>query len=149
MVSSALKKENGDSMKVTPNAKLTGYARNLRKEMTKEERHLWYDFLRNLPERVHRQRPMGPYIVDFYIASAQIIIELDGGQHYEASGISSDRRRDPYFADNGLLILRYSDADIWRNFRGVCEDILRKMEERKIFPWSKKNHPWPLRATPS
>ncbi len=118
-------------MKVTPNSKLTGYARKLRTEMTKEERHLWYDFLRDLPERVHRQRPMGPYIVDFYIASAQMIIELDGGQHYEATGMASDQERDQYFAANGLVVLRYSNADIWDNFRGVCEDILIKMEEQK------------------
>ncbi len=118
-------------MKVTPNSRLTGHARKLRREMTKEERHLWYDFLRNLPERVHRQRPMGPYIVDFYIASAQIVIELDGGQHYETTGMVSDQKRDQYFAANGLMVLRYSNADIWHNFCGVCEDILIKMEEKK------------------
>ncbi len=131
-------------MKVTPNAELTRRARRLRREMTKEERHLWYDFLRNLPDRVHRQRHMGPYIVDFYIASAQIIIELDGGQHYEDAGKMSDLRRDQYFMENGLLTLRYSNADIKGNFRGVCEDILQKLEIRKRSLQGKlTNHPRP------
>ncbi|MBQ5583241.1 MAG: DUF559 domain-containing protein, partial [Ruminiclostridium sp.] len=58
-------------------------ARNLRKEMTKEERRLWYDFLKGLPVTVHRQKVIGPYIVDFYIASSKTVIELDGSQHYE------------------------------------------------------------------
>ena len=64
------------------NTKLTTNAKELRKSMTKEERHLWYDFLKQLPITVHRQKPLGNYIVDFYIASAKLVIELDGSQHY-------------------------------------------------------------------
>ena len=62
---------------------LLSNARRLRKNMTKEERHLWYDFLRGLPVMVHRQKVIGKYIVDFYIAEANLVIELDGSQHYE------------------------------------------------------------------
>ena len=65
------------------NSKLTGYSQNLRKNMTKEEKHLWYDFLKKQPFTVHRQKVIGKYIVDFYIASYKTVIEVDGSQHYE------------------------------------------------------------------
>ena len=93
--------------------------------MTKEERHLWYDFLRQLPTTFNRQKVIGPYIVDFYCASAKLVIELDGSQHYEENGIVSDQKRDLFLSDLGLRILRYSNADVNRNFTGVCEDILK------------------------
>ena len=70
-------------MNNTYNAKLTSNAKRLRREMTKEERHLWYDFLKQLPLTVHRQKILGNFIVDFYIASCKIVIEIDGSQHYE------------------------------------------------------------------
>ena len=76
------------------NSRLSGNARALRKNMTKEERHLWYDFLKGLPIMVHRQKVIGPYIVDFYIAKANLVIELDGSQHYEEAGIKADQNRD-------------------------------------------------------
>ncbi len=92
--------------------------------MTKEKRHLWYDFLKSLDVTVHRQKTIGKYIVDFYIASANIVIELDGSQHYEEDGLASDYERDSFFKEKGLTVLRYSNAEVDRNFRGVCEDIL-------------------------
>ncbi len=117
-------------MNTLHNSKLTPNAKKLRREMTKEERHLWYDFLRNLPIRVHRQKIIGPYIVDFYIASAKIVIELDGGQHYEEAGQEQDRQRDAYLTENGLTVLRYSNTDIKQNFQGVCEQILQEIKLR-------------------
>ena len=68
------------------NGELVANAQKLRKAMTKEERHLWYDCLKLLPVTVHRQKILGNYIVDFYIASAKMVIELDGSQHYEDVG---------------------------------------------------------------
>ncbi len=115
------------------NGKLTAISKRLRREMTKEERHLWYDFLRNIPEMVHRQKPIGPYVVDFYIASAKIVIELDGGQHFEEEGHQKDALRDQYLNTLGILVLRYSNADVWKNFRGVCTDILLQIEKRCSF----------------
>ena len=70
-------------MNKTNNSTLTGNAKTLRKNMTKEERHLWYDFLKTLPIPANRQKVLGNYIVDFYIAAAKLVIELDGSQHYE------------------------------------------------------------------
>ena len=93
--------------------------------MTKEERHLWYDFLKTIPVTVKRQKPIGPYIVDFYIASADLVIELDGSQHYEEQGKEYDAKRDSYFSSLGIIVLRYSNLDINRNFESVCQDILR------------------------
>ena len=107
----------------TYNAKLTANAKILRRNMTKEERHLWYDFLKALPVMVHRQKVIGHYIVDFYIAEAKLVIELDGAQHYAESGKQKDAMRDAYLHSLGLTVLRYSNADVIQRFSGVCEDI--------------------------
>ncbi len=98
-------------------------ARNLRKNMTKEERHLWYDFLRDYPIRFRRQEIIGNYIADFYCSGASLIIELDGSQHCEDAAMIKDLRRTEYFESIGLQVLRFSNLDVMRNFRGVCEAI--------------------------
>ena len=105
--------------------------------MTKEERHLWYDCLKQLPVTVHRQKVLGSYIVDFYIASAKLVIELDGSQHYEAAGQIADSNRDAYLRSLGLTVLRYSNADVNDNFSGVCQDILRYLPEKSLLPKEK------------
>ena len=105
------------------NDKLTNNAKKLRKTMTKEERHLWYDCLKQLPVTVHRQKVLGNYIVDFYIASSKIVIELDGSQHYEEEYRERDRQRDASLQQMGCLVLRYSNADVNQKFDRVCEDI--------------------------
>ena len=105
------------------NPKLAPNAKTLRKNMTKEERHLWYDFLKTIPVMVHRQKVIGNYIVDFYIAERKIIIELDGSQHYEPQGKLADQVRDAYLKSLGMTILRYSNADINYRFEEVCSDI--------------------------
>ena len=112
-------------MNKTNNKKLTPNAKNLRKNMTKEERHLWYDFLKTLPITIHRQKVIGNYIVDFYCASAKIVIELDGSQHYKDKGLESDVIRDEYLKSLGLRVLRYSNLDVNKNFEGVCMHILK------------------------
>ena len=114
-------------MNNTTNPKLSPNARKLRREMTKEERHLWYDFLNLLPLTVHRQKVLGPYIVDFYIASQKIVIELDGSQHYEVTGQQRDAERDKYLQNLGCNVLRYSNADIRQRFASVCEDIYKHL----------------------
>ena len=99
----------------------------LRKNMTKEERHLWYDFLKSFPLQFKRQKPIGPYIVDFYCPKARLVVELDGSQHCEANGISSDIERDEYLRSQGLRVLRYSNADVNQRFNSVCEDIMKNL----------------------
>ncbi|MBR5380947.1 MAG: endonuclease domain-containing protein [Clostridia bacterium] len=95
--------------------------------MTKEERRLWYDFLRLLPVTVNRQKVIGRYIVDFYCAKRKLVIELDGAQHYEEDGAASDRERDEALKRLGITVVRYSNADVNRNFEGVCADLLKRL----------------------
>ena len=109
------------------NKNLKPYAQELRREMTREERHLWYDFLKKLPVSVNRQKVIGRYIADFYCASSKLAIELDGSQHYEDAGAEADKVRDEYFAEHGIQVLRYSNYDVNTNFEGVCEDIRKHL----------------------
>ena len=111
-------------MNTFANPKLTAFAKELRKNMTRQERHLWYDFLKTLPMTIHRQKVIGPYIVDFFIAGKKLVIELDGSQHYSLPGKQADEVRDGYLREQGLTVLRYANSDLDRNFAGVCEDIL-------------------------
>jgi len=111
-------------MQLPHNKGLLQNARALRKNMTKEERKLWYEFLRNCPGHFRRQQIIGPYIADFYSHAAKLVVELDGSQHYEQPGIENDHIRDEYFRSLGLGIRRYSNAEINQHFTGVCEDIL-------------------------
>ena len=105
------------------NKQLVPFARQLRKEMTKEERHLWYDFLRTYPVRFSRQKVLGKYIADFYSAEAKLVIELDGSQHYENSNVVKYAERSAFLEGYGLAIVRIPNNEITRNFRGVCEYI--------------------------
>ena len=105
------------------NTTLTPYAQKLRKEMTKEERKLWYLFLRTLPYVVKRQKVIGKYIVDFCIDSSKLIIELDGSGHYTESSEAKDKERDSYLRNLGYRILRFSNLDIQRRFQSVCTEI--------------------------
>ena len=91
--------------------------------MTKEERHLWYDFLRDYPLRFLRQKVIDNYIVDFYCHEARLIIELDGSQHYEAEGPLKDRIRTEKIENRNLTVIRIPNNAVNQNFRGVCEYI--------------------------
>jgi len=99
--------------------------------MTKEERHLWYDCLKQLPLTVHRQKVIGCYVVDFYIAQANLVIELDGSQHYDPDGQIKDAQRDAYLKAQGLTVVRIPNNAIKDNFSGVCEYIWRYIETEK------------------
>lgn len=96
-------------------------AKSLRKDMTKEERHLWYDYLRNKDIRFIRQKVFGKYIVDFYCPKAKLIIELDGSQHFEEQAIKYDSERTAYLEQYGIKIIRIPNNEINQNFDGVCE----------------------------
>ena len=102
------------------NPQLVPLAKQLRKEMTKEERHLWYDFLRNHPARFSRQKVLGKYIADFYSARAKLVIELDGSQHYEEGNVRKDAERTAFLEGYGLRVLRIPNNEVNQNFRGVC-----------------------------
>jgi very-short-patch-repair endonuclease len=91
--------------------------------MTKEERHLWYDFLRSYPIRFLRQKVINNYIVDFYCSDARLIIELDGSQHYEEKGLLKDKIRTEKIENRNLTVIRIPNSEVNKNFRGVCEYI--------------------------
>ena len=112
------------------NEEQTLFARNLRKNMTPEERKLWYEYLRTYPLRVMRQRPIDRYIVDFYCAKAKLVIELDGSQHFEPEGSAYDRERDCVLNKLGIRVLRIPNNEIKQNFRGVCEYIDGEIQKR-------------------
>ena len=109
------------------NPKLIGNSQALRKRMTKEEKHLWYDFLKRLPVTVKRQYNIENYIVDFFIPSAKIVIELDGSQHFEIEAKHLDNLRDIELSTYGIRVLRYTNMDIRKRFEGVASDILKNI----------------------
>ena len=103
-------------------------AQELRKNATKEENHLWYDFLRTYPVQFLRQKPFGPYIVDFYCHKAKLAIELDGSQHYEGNGPEQDKIRTAYLQEvEKIRVLRFTNLEIKQNFEGVCAAIDRQV----------------------
>ena len=103
-------------------------AKVLRKNMTKEERHLWYDFLKEYDTKFLRQKPIGNYIVDFYCAQAKLVIELDGSQHYKEINVEKDTERTKFLKQYGLTVIRIPNNQVTQNFSGVCEyiDLLLK-----------------------
>ena len=110
------------------NKKLVKNAQQLRKNMTPQERRLWYNFLKKLPFTIHRQHNIESYIVDFYIAEKKAVIELDGIQHRSPEHEEADKQRDEALAAWGITVLRYSNKDINRNFTAVVEDILQRLD---------------------
>lgn len=94
--------------------------------MTPEERKLWFLFLAKHPMRWYRQRVMGNFILDFYCAKAHLVIEIDGGQHYTEQGIAYDEERSQCLLQYGLNVVRYTNDDIKKHFKEVCEDINKK-----------------------
>lgn len=110
-------------MRELHNPELVHNSQILRKQMTKEEKRLWYDFLKDLSVPFYRQRVMGQYIVDFCCPSKKLVIELDGSQHYEDDAKQKDEERDKKLAEMGYTVKRYSNLDINKRFNEVCADI--------------------------
>ena len=105
-------------------------AQKLRREQTKEENHLWYDFLKTYPVQFRRQYPIGVYYVDFFCYQAGLVVELDGSQHTEPKAIAYDRERTAFLQQQGYAVLRFSNLDIWRNFAGVRQKIDETVKRR-------------------
>ena len=114
-------------MSLKYNQQLVGNAQNLRKNMTDEEKKLWYQFLKKLPFTVNRQKNIGNFIVDFYICSKNIVIEIDGRQHFSADHKVNDAKRDAELASLGLKVLRYSNKNVNESFVDVCSSILHNV----------------------
>ena len=112
--------------------RLKPLAKALRHNMTKEECHLWFDFLHDYPVRILRQKIIQGYIVDFYCAKAKLVIELDGSQHYETEIIEQDKKRTEILEAQGLKVIRFINTDVWDKFDDIKETIHREIEERLI-----------------
>ena len=109
---------------------LISRAKELRKQATPQENHLWYDFLRSYPVRFQRQKTIDSFIADFYCHAAKLVIEIDGSQHYEQQGQAYDRERTAILEHYGLEVLRFSNHDINTSFRAVCEQIDNAVKSR-------------------
>ena len=120
--------KQGVNTMIPYNRKLVYNAKWLRKNMTKEEKHLWYDFLKKIPFTVKRQHNIENYIVDFYIPEKKIVIEIDGIQHTAPKNAQKDEIRDEALAFWGITVLRYSNKDINTNFYSVINDIMEKLK---------------------
>ena len=105
-------------------------ARELRKNMTKQECRLWYDYLRTYPIRFQRQKTISAFIVDFYCHEAKLIVEVDGSQHYTEDGEAYDKERSALLREFKLEVIRFSNYDVDTNFEGVCFEIDRVVKER-------------------
>lgn len=104
-------------------------AQELRKNMTLEERILWYQYLRSYPVQWNRQKVIGSYIVDFYCKRAKLVVELDGSQHYAESGREYDARRTQFLNAQGFKVLRFTNAEVKTNLPGVCQVIDREVRQ--------------------
>ena len=118
-------------MNIPKDNKKLEIARKLRREMTPHERKLWYLFLQKYPVKIYKQRLIDRFIVDFYCASAKLVIELDGSQHYEEQGLADDAERSAILESYGLKVIRYSNREIDREFPAVCEQIDCIIKERQ------------------
>ena len=112
------------------NPKLKDRSRELRKNMTRHEKHLWYDFLKDYPIKWNRQRSIDRFIVDFFCFKAKLIVELDGSQHYMEDGIEYDTLRTDILEKYDLEVIRFSNIEIDRYFNDVCRAIDQKVKER-------------------
>ncbi|MBQ7123186.1 MAG: endonuclease domain-containing protein [Oscillospiraceae bacterium] len=112
------------------NKNLNESARILRKNMTPEEKHLWYDFLKSYPVQFNRQKVIGNYIVDFYCKTAKVVIEIDGSQHFEKETVEYDGKRTEYLNGQGIEVVRFLNKDIRNNFENTCAYINTIIEKR-------------------
>ena len=115
---------------IVKNYRLVDAAKDLRRNMTQQERRLWHTFLKQYPVRIYRQRIINNYIVDFYCHQARLVIELDGSQHYTDEGMIHDTERTEVLQRYGISVLRFSNKDVDNHFRSVCEMIDRVIRER-------------------
>lgn len=117
-------------MNIPKDNKKLEVARTLRKEMTEQERKLWYMFLRKYPVKIYKQRIIERFIVDFYCAPARLVIELDGSQHFEEQGMAYDAERTKILESYGLKVIRFTNREVDRHFHEVCKMIDHVINDR-------------------
>jgi very-short-patch-repair endonuclease len=107
---------------------LTQRARSLRRDPTPAEKKLWFEFLRDLPCKFTRQKPLGRYIADFYCSSLRLVIELDGDSHFDGRGERYDAARTEALSQFGVRVIRFTNADVLLNFEAVCGEIRKGLK---------------------
>lgn len=117
-------------MSAKKNNKMLPIAKKLRKDMTPQERKLWYLFLQRYPVKIYRQRIIESFIVDFYCYAAKLVIEIDGSQHYTEQGLAYDKERTAILQQYGLTVIRFSNHEINTQFSEVCNVIDREIQCR-------------------
>ena len=117
-------------MKWFYNKDINNIAKTLRKQMTRQERHLWYDFLRNYGVKVYRQRTIDYYVADFYCPAAKLVVELDGGEHYTEKKMLDDEYRTAIINQYGIHVVRIPNNEIDNNFYNVCTYLDSVIKER-------------------
>lgn len=117
-------------MSLEYNKNMIPRAKSMRQPMTKQERHLWYDFLSGYSPRFQRQKTIGSYIVDFYCHEAKLVIELDGAQHYEENTMEYDAVRTECLNAAGIEVLRFPNAAVDRDFTAVCAMVEQCVKKR-------------------
>ncbi len=115
---------------IKKNHNILNIAKMLRRNMTRQEKHLWYDFLRHYPIKIYKQRIIDDFIVDFYCHGARLVIELDGSQHYTKQGKAYDQARTEILQKYNLYVLRFSNKEIDETFESVCYLIDKTIKER-------------------
>ncbi len=110
-------------MKHIRNSDLKPQARSLRKNATKQENHFWYDYLKVYPVPFRRQVQFSLFIVDFFCSKANLILEIDGSQHYTEQGVAYDAERSAILQAFGYRVLRFSNHDVDHHFDAVCKAI--------------------------
>ena len=118
-------------MPIIYNGKNIVLAKNLRKRATPQEKHLWYDFLKDYKIKFQRQKAIGEYIVDFYCPTLKIAIEIDRNQHYSKEGIEKDRIRTEEINKQGVQIIRITNKQIDNDFSWICEYLDTEIQEFK------------------
>jgi len=110
-------------------AKLTARAQSLRRDPTPAEKKLWYEFLRDLPHKFTRQKPLGSYVADLYCSRAGLVIELDGDSHFTDRALAYDATRTAALESRGLRVIRLTNLDVLQNFESACAAILHALED--------------------
>jgi len=102
---------------------ITKNAKELRKNMTFQETKLWDGFLKKYPIRILKQEVINGYIVDFYCRQANLVIEIDGSQHYSKDGLEYDKERDYLIVAYGVKTLRIKNEEVEKDFKNACAKI--------------------------
>ena len=112
-----------ENARIKKNHELLNIAKILRRNMTKQEKHLWYDFLQRYPIKTYKQRIIDNFIADFYCHKARLVIEIDGAQHYEHEVKKYDEKRTEYLESIGIKVIRILNGQINKDFENVCRYI--------------------------